>query len=171
MWLHGAAGAGKTAIAQSITERCQELKIAIASFFFFRGDHTRNSIQPLVATLAYQLALIYPIAKEKIIRAIEHDPLTFERSFETQLKRVILKPLLQLKTYRNPALVIVIDGLDECEGRQVQASIIRTISDAVKDETKNLPLLFLIASRPEQHLTMAFSSREVVGVCDSRQYE
>ncbi|KAF8966225.1 hypothetical protein BDZ97DRAFT_1658024, partial [Flammula alnicola] len=59
MWLHGAAGAGKSAIAQSIAELCIKSKLSIASFFFFRTDSTRNSIQPLIATLAYQLALMY----------------------------------------------------------------------------------------------------------------
>jgi hypothetical protein len=33
MWLYGAAGAGKSAIAQTIAELCEEHKLLLASFF------------------------------------------------------------------------------------------------------------------------------------------
>ncbi|KAF8956897.1 hypothetical protein BDZ97DRAFT_144833 [Flammula alnicola] len=168
MWLHGAAGAGKSAITQSITELCVNSKLAIASFFFFRTDPTRNSAHPLVATLAYQLCRTSSAAREIITRAIEKDPLVFQQSFKSQLESLIIEPLRQLKRISDVStdltfpLLIVIDGLDECEGRDVQTSIIYAISDALRD--KDLPVLFLIASRPEQHLTMAFSSRKVADI-------
>lgn len=56
-------------------------------------------------------------------------------------------------------LVILIDGLDECDDRDVQTNLIRTLSDISADT--NDPLLFFIASRPEPHLTMAFNSKNV----------
>ena len=42
LWLTGAAGAGKSAIAQSIIELCLVQGLIIASFFFNRSDSTRN---------------------------------------------------------------------------------------------------------------------------------
>ncbi len=54
-WLNGAAGAGKSAICQSIAERCIRHGILVASFFFFRTDNSRNTIDRLVATLVYQI--------------------------------------------------------------------------------------------------------------------
>jgi len=56
-----------------------------------------------------------------------------------------------LKSY--PTL-IVIDGLDECAGLDVQDELIRIIGDLVQN--LRLPLRFLIASRPEPNLCEAF---------------
>ncbi|KAF9475784.1 hypothetical protein BDN70DRAFT_773458, partial [Pholiota conissans] len=49
LWLNGAAGAGKSAIMQSILELLllRYTFVAVASFFFSRGDSTRNTIAPL----------------------------------------------------------------------------------------------------------------------------
>ncbi|KAF8956885.1 hypothetical protein BDZ97DRAFT_144482 [Flammula alnicola] len=165
MWLNGAAGAGKSAIAQSIAELCIKSKLSIASFFFFRTDPTRNSVEPLIATLAYQLALTFPDTQHLISRAIDRDPLVFETSFESQLSSLIIEPLREIRSLSDgsnnvaPPFLIIIDGLDECDGREVQINIIYTIADALRD--KDLPILFLITSRPEKQITMAFNSRKV----------
>ena len=53
-WLYGGAGAGKSAIAQSLPDRFQQKDLA-ASFFFFRGDATRNDGDGLIPTLVSQL--------------------------------------------------------------------------------------------------------------------
>ncbi len=55
MWLYGPAGAGKSAILQTIAEKCTVLDILLASFFFSRSDGTRNHPDSLVATIAYQI--------------------------------------------------------------------------------------------------------------------
>ena len=60
MWLYGAAGAGKSAIAQTIAELCEEYKILLASFFFFRADSLRSNSKQLVATIAHQIATVIP---------------------------------------------------------------------------------------------------------------
>ncbi len=49
LWLNGAAGAGKSAIARSIVALCLAQNIIIARFFFFRTDAARNSLQSVVA--------------------------------------------------------------------------------------------------------------------------
>ncbi len=70
--------------------------------FLFRTDSTRNKIKPLVATLAYQLALNVPGAREAISSAIEHDPLIFDRSFESQFTSLIMDPFSQTRILRPP---------------------------------------------------------------------
>ena len=54
LWLNGAAGAGKSAIARSITTLCLAKEIPVARFFFGRGDPTQNTIHSVAATLVYQ---------------------------------------------------------------------------------------------------------------------
>ncbi|KAF8968502.1 hypothetical protein BDZ97DRAFT_353589 [Flammula alnicola] len=168
MWLNGAAGAGKSSIARSIAERCEQAKLANASFFFFRQDPTRNTAKPLAATLAYQLTISIPLTRKIIVEALDRDPLLFGRSFESQLKALIIEPLLQIRQQSDSSanltspFLIIIDGLDECDGRDVQTNIIHALSDALRDT--GLPLVCLIASRPEQQITMAFNSRKVTDI-------
>ncbi|GLB42502.1 putative NACHT domain containing protein [Lyophyllum shimeji] len=51
-WLHGPAGAGKSAIARTLADACAERKILAASFFFWRGRPGRDSIDRLFTTIA-----------------------------------------------------------------------------------------------------------------------
>ncbi|KAF8175864.1 hypothetical protein BJ912DRAFT_988040 [Pholiota molesta] len=96
LWLYGPAGAGKSAILQTIAELCFERKVLLATFFFGRSDPSRNTFKPLVATIAYQIATTIPEIKLQIERAIEHDPLLFEKSLATQLQCLIVEPLKHL---------------------------------------------------------------------------
>src|SRR3954468_4611965 len=79
LWLNGAAGAGKSAIAQSTVERCVERGLHVASFFFSKSDPTRNRPEPLVATLAYQLYCSFPETEVQtaMLSAIAKDSLIF----------------------------------------------------------------------------------------------
>jgi len=160
MWLYGPAGAGKSAIAQTIAERLYAKKLLLASFFFSRTDAKRNHAKSLVATIAYETALIISETKAAIENAVDNDPAIFGRSLEAQLTTLVIEPLLQLKGSgyftRNPsARVIVIDGLDECNNPEVQCYILEVFAGVLQQY--DLPLLFLITSRPEQHLTAAFN--------------
>ena len=86
MWVYGPAGAGKSAIAQTIAEMCEEETILLASSFFSRNDASRSSVKPLIATIAYQITLNLPGVRDAILGAIERDPLIFSKSLAVQLK-------------------------------------------------------------------------------------
>ncbi|PPQ85048.1 hypothetical protein CVT25_010270 [Psilocybe cyanescens] len=156
MWLYGPAGAGKSAIAQSIAELCYEEGILIASYFFSRFDSTRNHPRSLIATIAYQASLCIPNIREHIKAAIDHDPLIFTRSLTVQMSTLVIQPLQDCISSDTPApaRVVIIDGLDECEDRKGQLEILATISNAL--EQHRLPFIFLIASRPEHDIRTAF---------------
>jgi len=53
LWLHGPAGAGKSAIAQTIAEAYARYTVLAANFFFSRDGVRRNVIDHLFATIAY----------------------------------------------------------------------------------------------------------------------
>ena len=79
MWLYGPAGAGKSAIVQTIAEKLFAQKLLLAGFFFSRTDSRRNHERSLVATIAYQAALTLPETRvyiEKIVNR-ERRPWTF----------------------------------------------------------------------------------------------
>jgi len=161
MWVYGPAGAGKSAIAQTIAEMCEAEMILLASFFFSRNDPSRSTVKPLIATIAYQITSNLPDAREAILVAIERDPLIFSKSLAIQVKSLIvapLQPLAEAGYFNNPTSrrLIIIDGLDECFDARVQQHVVEVLANAHRQH--QLPLIFLIASRPEQHISFAFST-------------
>jgi len=161
MWVYGPAGAGKSAIAQTIAEMCEEEMIILASFFFSRNDASRSTAKPLIATIAYQITLNLPGVRDAILGAIERDPLIFSKSLAVQVKSLIvapLQPLVEAGLFNNPTSrrLIIIDGLDECSDPKVQRNILAVLANARQQH--QLPLIFLIASRPEQHISLAYNA-------------
>ncbi|KDR68083.1 hypothetical protein GALMADRAFT_146574 [Galerina marginata CBS 339.88] len=159
MWLHGPAGSGKSAIAQTIAEWAFEEGVLLASYFFSRFDTTRNHSRSLIATIAYQIATSFSEIRDHILTAIDTDPLIFTRSLITQMRLLVVDPLkhLLLSGYSNKIeskRLIVIDGLDECEDRDEQVDILRTILNTL--EKHHIPIIILIASRPGHEITRSF---------------
>ncbi|KAF4617435.1 hypothetical protein D9613_006356 [Agrocybe pediades] len=164
MWLNGAAGCGKSAIAQSTIESCIEQGLLLASFFFSRSDPTRNHAGSLVATLAYQLYCAFPqtSVQTDILSAIQKDPLIFKKTLQQQFTSLIVQPLMthfskdQSTQHRVPFL-IVIDGLDECTDRTAQKAILTGLAESVRNSNLCIPIF--VASRPEHDIKLSFSSR------------
>ncbi|KAJ7474809.1 hypothetical protein FB451DRAFT_1174236 [Mycena latifolia] len=148
LWLHGAAGAGKSAIMRTVAQDLQDSERLGASFFFRRDHTTRGNAKGLIATLAYQLALNNPALKPHILQAVENDPSVVGRGMAVQLRKLILEPC-RLLTDSGPQIMLI-DGLDECEDPSVQLEILRLIGSIVNDHS--LPLRFIIASRPEVYI-------------------
>jgi hypothetical protein len=179
LWLSGPAGSGKTAIAGTIADVCYKRGLLAASFFFsaFAGSMNRRFGRPLVSTLVYSLIRHKSIVglKEEVLSAIEDDPIIFERHLDQQLETLILRPLRNVsgRSDRNhwPA-VIIIDGLDECQGRSesdigpggpvpalessAQKEILAALSRACEDP--DFPFRIVIASRPEPVIRHSFST-------------
>ncbi|KAF5326717.1 hypothetical protein D9619_004068 [Psilocybe cf. subviscida] len=162
-WLSGPAGAGKSAIVQTLAERCMARGVPMANFFFFRGDATRNHARPVTATLLYQLIKSYPKLKALIKNVLEETPRIFDQALYDQFEYLINNPvrsIINLCVDQWP-VVILIDGLDECDsGRHEQQMLLRVLHHLVS--SKNSPFIVLVASRPEPHLTMSFNE---VGSC------
>lgn len=116
LWLTGPPGGGKTAIMKTIAERSKTRGIHTANFFFFRGDPTRNSARPLVATLLYQIVQLYPAARDIVVTILSAHPLILDASIQEQFDELI-SPLFRIilqSTLEGTPIVLLIDGLDEC---------------------------------------------------------
>ncbi|KAF5318586.1 hypothetical protein D9619_010999 [Psilocybe cf. subviscida] len=163
MWLHGGAGAGKSAILRTIAlgDETPGSNIGtprvLGSFFFSRTDPTRNTAQVLVPTLAFQLCKAHPVAKDIVLNNIaDNYELIFTTSIRNQVHSLLVEPLSHLESQYNwvsnvdqdqgePGRVFVIDGLDECADSKKQVEIIEAIAILVRD----LPVRVLLASRPD----------------------
>ncbi|KIL57503.1 hypothetical protein M378DRAFT_171695 [Amanita muscaria Koide BX008] len=147
-WLHGPAGAGKSAIAQTIAHEYNQRGVA-ATFFFFRSDAARNDGNRLFPTIAWQLAFSIPATKEFIVHALDTTPHLPTKGVQTQFKQLIAHPFHAMNHIATQMLhpVVIIDGVDECFNEQLQRRFLTAIGNEVKD--RRVPLRFLICSRPE----------------------
>jgi len=163
MWLYGAAGAGKSAIARTMAEILHSRQQLLATFFFSRQDSSRNNIKSVIATLAYNVALSVPESRPLIVATIENDPHILSRPFAHQLEQLILGPLRPLSQQGVVyPTVIVIDGLDECLNHEERTTLLHAISTAAGQDSA--PLKFLITSRPEVPIARVFNATPVVEV-------
>ncbi|KAF7328448.1 putative nwd2 protein [Mycena sanguinolenta] len=159
LWLFGPAGAGKSAVMQTLAHQLQDSGRLGGSFFFKRGHATRGNGKTLFATIAYQLALGVPWLRTSISRIVEDDPSIVVRSFETQMRRLISEPCRAHADRHSVA--ILIDGLDECQGHDSQQEILRAMRRSCFNQPN--PLRFIVASRPEPHIREVFDSAVYLG--------
>ncbi|KAJ7280872.1 hypothetical protein C8J57DRAFT_1564156, partial [Mycena rebaudengoi] len=163
LWLHGPAGAGKSAIMCTLSEQLADAGRLGGTLFFKSGHATRGNAQTFFATLAYQLSLRIAQLKSAISQVVEEDPSVVARSMSVQIQKLILDPFRSLDNLEPP--VIIIDGLDECEGHQVQQDILHLITQSISVDAP--PLKFLIASRPEHHICEIFDDPFFENLYDS----
>ncbi|KAF4617242.1 hypothetical protein D9613_006390 [Agrocybe pediades] len=166
MWLNGAAGCGKSAIAQSTVESCIEHGLPLASFFFSKSDSTRNHAGSLIATLAYQLYCAFPRTEvqKHILSVIQEDPLIFSKTLQQQFTSLIIRPLAahfskDQSIQQCVPFLIVIDGLDECTDHDAQKAILTGLADSLRGSNLYIPIL--VASRPEHDIKLSFGSQSL----------
>ncbi|KAK1221898.1 hypothetical protein PQX77_015278 [Marasmius sp. AFHP31] len=156
-WVYGAAGVGKSAIAQALSEKSIETGRLAAAFFFSRNDASRDKLDPFIPTIAHQLVTsptLKPLLTPLVDDAIRSTPGIWEKKWEDQFKAIIQEPcalVLPLEWEALPRLVII-DGVDECIDVTSQKRLLGTIQAS----TPSLPLDFLILSRPEPHIKRIF---------------
>ncbi|KAJ3555513.1 hypothetical protein NP233_g12193 [Leucocoprinus birnbaumii] len=145
IWLRGPAGTGKSAVAQTFVKGSQVLGRHGTSYFFSR-PRGWNKYITVVPSLIYQLP----------------DPQILDQSPPVQFEKLIIHPFLTIQTRNNGRdrilipFLVALDGLDECESEEAQCELIDMIAKAVRDH-EDLPLFWLICSRMEEHLQIAFA--------------
>ncbi|KIK61945.1 hypothetical protein GYMLUDRAFT_145432, partial [Collybiopsis luxurians FD-317 M1] len=161
-WLYGAAGVGKSAIAQTICEEFADTQLA-ASFFFSRADTTRNHLQHFFTTIALRLVTSHtlgPILSEYIDLIIRRNRSIVHANLERQFQELIAKPCYRLtvEQWKELPQLIVIDGLDECVDISSQERLLSIICEAKLGSM--VPFKFLICSRPEPRICNAFNHQD-----------
>ena len=170
-WLHGGAGVGKSALAQSLSEKFQEKNLLAANFFFFRGDPTRNNGEYLIPTLVSHFVDSFEGIGPLVEDRIHKNRALFFKKPQIQLRELLVEPLLALKSkgivFTHPRLIII-DGLDECKDPGLQCELLRVIASAIPQIP--YPLRFFITSRPEAHITRLFNHDPYLRAITIRTY-
>ncbi|EIW86060.1 hypothetical protein CONPUDRAFT_41711, partial [Coniophora puteana RWD-64-598 SS2] len=120
IWLSGEAGSGKSSIAHTLAQEFHDAGALAATFSFSRTDSKRGNTAYFIPTIAYQLGLLHPLAREVITKAITDDTqlLNPEKSRHHQFTHLVLKPIEVLKTIwmeSGKTMVMLFDGLDQCD--------------------------------------------------------
>jgi len=84
----------------------------------------------------------------------------FHQSIDAQLMKLIIEPLRHLHStgfdFKDFPFVIIVDGLDECHGSDIQSGLVKSLAAAFRSSP--LRIRILIASRPEVYLHSTFST-------------
>ncbi|ESK89165.1 nwd2 [Moniliophthora roreri MCA 2997] len=154
LWLYGPVGAGKSAIAQTIAETGQREGFLVSSFFFSRGDPKRSNPKSLFLTIAHALAVSIPELRPSIEQALRSNPTILRASLEEQFEKLIFEPCKSLAELLRFPWLIIIDGLDECNGSREQKRILSILGTLIS----KIRLRILICSRPEPPIHEVFNT-------------
>ncbi|KAJ2974337.1 hypothetical protein NUW58_g8689 [Xylaria curta] len=156
-WLCGRPGAGKSVLASHIISHLRALNLDCCYFFFTDGDKSKATINSLLRSMSWQMAVIHPeifttIAnvanswKDPPIDKVDHIPV-WSRIFATAISKVRLKK----------PQYWVIDALDECKNGQELMNFLRKIQEM-------WPLCILVTSRTgvDPYLNTTNPSMEVI---------
>ncbi|KXN82169.1 hypothetical protein AN958_02978 [Leucoagaricus sp. SymC.cos] len=123
----------------------------------------------VIATIAYRIAVQYPPYYEFLRTALAADPKLIEKSIKAQFSAFFVLPFVKRKLYSGSSpLIVFIDGIDECDGREEQLLFLALIS-YFTEFYPDAPLLWVVASRPEEHITTFLARRRLKSCHDKEE--
>ena len=159
LWMWGPAGVGKSAIAKSCAEKTAAQRRLGASFFFSRTQHVDDPLR-FFTTIAHQLSTKIDEYRKALDPRIQRNPALLTKGIDAQFRELIIEPFMELAE-RNVDMedkMVIIDGLDECNGDPAQSKIMELVAKSVIEHGDKIPLLWAFFSRPESNINCEFSS-------------
>ena len=121
--------------------------------FFSRDQADRTNLRSLFPNIAYQIGNFHRPFKEHLAEAVSQDWGIGGLDPRTQLERLIVNVRKRCNEFP-PTAVIIIDALDECDDEGAVRLLLGALSNSIRPSHG---LKFLITSRPEHHIRMAFT--------------
>ncbi|CUA73483.1 putative WD repeat-containing protein all2124 [Nostoc sp, PCC 7120] [Rhizoctonia solani] len=147
-WISGMAGTGKTTITNTLCSTLDQNYELGASFFCTRSLPACRDVKLILPTIAYQLARFSEPFRGALVQVLDRDPDVHTKALRVQFQRMILEPLQNVKDGLPNNLVVVVDALDECD----DGNGVEQILEVLLEKASDLPVKFLISSRPEYHI-------------------
>jgi hypothetical protein len=158
-WLNGLAGTGKSAIAQTISERMFADGQLGASFFCSRDFADRSNLQLIFPTLAVQLARRYTGFRSIFVPVVQSNPNIAHESLSDQMNKLIVRPLRASAT----STIIIIDALNECKDEEPVSAILFVLGQFISRIPK---VKFFLTSRPDPRVREGFRLPLMVDTTD-----
>ena len=158
LWMWGPAGVGKSAIAKSCAEKTAAQRRLGASFFFSRTQYVDDPLR-FFTTIAHQLSTKIDEYRKALDPRIQRNPALLTKGLDAQFRELIIEPFLELagQNVDMEDKMVIIDGLDECNGDRAQSKIMELVAKSVIEHGDKIPLLWAFFSRPESHIDREFS--------------
>src|SRR5271154_4629293 len=147
LWLRGQPGLGKSVLSASVVSHLQEQNLRPNFYFFKRGDTVKSTLSGMLCSLAYQMAIIHPAVREKLLRLQKQAPNINVHDDRGIWTKIYLAGIFQVN-FTQPHYWVV-DALDECNNASSFLSLM-----SKKDSA--LPVRILVTSRPSTTLFNKF---------------
>jgi hypothetical protein len=153
----GPAGVGKSAIVQMVTKKVPDDVIFASVFLSVNG---RRDGSKIILTIAHQLAVKSEPYRQFIRDQFARDPSLLRKSLSLQFRKFIVEPFMPEHVFKPlRRFLIAIDGLNECDNPLTQRKLLELISDFCITYPTS-PIAWIVASRPEPHITSFFDKPE-----------
>ncbi|KAL5639387.1 hypothetical protein ACGC1H_006782 [Rhizoctonia solani] len=152
-WMNGMAGTGKTTIACSYSEIMDQRGNLAASFFCSQTSPDCRDVHRIIPTIAYQLARFSSGFRAQLYTALTEDYDLGCREISKQYQCLLQDPFKDFDQMPKHS-VIVLDALDECDNPE----LVEILLEHLIENKGNLPLKFLITSRPEPDMYQRMES-------------
>ncbi|KLO08817.1 hypothetical protein SCHPADRAFT_593283 [Schizopora paradoxa] len=155
MWLSGLAGTGKSTLAKTIATWADGRKFLGSSYFFSRDTVELSTSSLVIPTIAHNLSNFDKSLADYIWKKmIEDDNHIFYQEVTDQFKKLIEEPLrlTEIPDISRKHMLLIIDGLDECNNPRDVETIIRLFLDLLSPSHSVKHIRILLVSRPEKHI-------------------
>ncbi|EIW78059.1 hypothetical protein CONPUDRAFT_129109, partial [Coniophora puteana RWD-64-598 SS2] len=169
VWVSGESGSGKSTVAHTLADELRQQGKLAGTFFFSRKHTKRSTCHYVFLTLAYQLGLHHPRARESIMKAITDDPalLSPEKSHYDLLEKLVIQPLKHLSSVwkGRAGISIILDALDEgtANGTHHLKPFILLFGRLIHDVSLRIHNI-LITSRPWPQIGAVMNSADLASV-------
>ncbi|KAG8778108.1 hypothetical protein FRC12_025162 [Ceratobasidium sp. 428] len=143
-WLNGTAGVGKTAVAYSVCDYLESTGKPFVSVFCSRQHPGFRDVNRIIPTISYQLAWQSLPFRCALSNGLEQDLDIARLPFDDQFKQLIATPLGLIGHTFMGDPVIVVDGIEECEDKDMIYKLLRVLVEQVR----KLPIKLLISISP-----------------------
>ncbi|KAL5512584.1 hypothetical protein ACEPAG_3237 [Sanghuangporus baumii] len=154
VWLTGIAGAGKSTVALTISDACDQRGCPAAYLFFERG---KDEYISTIRALAYKIAALHPSIRPHIANAVNENSNISGSPLRTQFEKLLLEPMQPTANGFERPVVIILDALDECGTSKQREDLVRLLTVDFKRLPSNVRVL--VTSRPENDMMRHLSSK------------
>ncbi|CAE6428731.1 unnamed protein product [Rhizoctonia solani] len=158
-WLNGMAGTGKTTIAYTLSATLDGERRLAASLFCSRLLPECRKVSLIIPSIAYQLARFSRPFQSALSKVLERDPDAHTSTPDVQFNTMIVEPLRVVRETLPDNLVVIVDALDECDNKESTSKIL----DVLLGNTNDLPIKFILSSRPEPEIRDQMAQRHPEG--------
>ncbi|KAF5362330.1 hypothetical protein D9756_002582 [Leucocoprinus leucothites] len=153
--ISGPAGAGKSAIMQTVVEN--ETKNHLRAALFLSKKEGIDDARRIFSTIAYQLAVQNEGYLSFLEETFRTDPLFMEKSLSAQFQSLVVTPFIRkCVPLGSERCTILIDALDDCQDERDQYQVLQLILDFVSKHPI-FPITWVFATRPKPHIATFFA--------------